>query len=183
MALYVLNQKRRELTRIEAEHGMDIDFDPTDGLAAGTFEIDRTRTRDPADRPRNHSVSIEAGFVPSDEPEPEIAEEVGEEIVEDAEESEASQDDEAAPERSESDRRQEGEGEREGGRRRRRRGGRGRNRERRPRRPQVRIKLPSEARPPRSSASRRRPRANPARRKPASTTAMVWPACPERSGA
>ena len=79
VAIYVLNQKRRELARIEAEHAMEIEFLPVPDMQAGTFEIDRTRTRDPGERPKNHSVSIEAGFVPSDESEPEIEEEIEEE--------------------------------------------------------------------------------------------------------
>ena len=52
VALYILNQKRSELTRIEAEHGMAISFDPKEGLAAGSFEIERTKNRDPGERPR-----------------------------------------------------------------------------------------------------------------------------------
>ena len=71
VAIYILNQKRRELARIEAEHGMEISFEPKEGLPAGTFELERTRTRDPGERPRTIAVSIEAGFVPSDEPEAE----------------------------------------------------------------------------------------------------------------
>ena len=69
VAIYTLNQKRRELARIETEYGMEVSFEPKEGLMAGHFELDRTRTRDPEERPRNHAVSIEAGFVPSDEPE------------------------------------------------------------------------------------------------------------------
>ncbi|HEY4075616.1 MAG TPA: ribonuclease E/G [Rhizomicrobium sp.] len=128
VALYILNQKRHELSRIEAEHGMEITFDPRPGMAGGAFEIERTRTRDPGDRPRSNSaVSIEAGFVPSDEPEPEYEEEAEEEEVleqnEDAEGEEASE--AKSFEHSEP-----GEGRRENGRRRRRRGGRGRGRDR-----------------------------------------------------
>ncbi len=122
VAIYTLNQKRRELARIESEYGMDVSFEPTDGLMAGHFELDRTRVRAPEERPRNHAVSIEAGFVPSEEPEDDalVAEEEAEEDnpVEEAAdgESEASQ-----PAR-----------EAETGRRRRRRRG-GRSRDRGPR--------------------------------------------------
>ena len=49
VALYILNQKRAELSRIENEHGMAIIFEPTEGLVAGNFEIERTKTRDPGD--------------------------------------------------------------------------------------------------------------------------------------
>ena len=125
VAIYILNQKRRELARIEAEHGIEISFDPKEGLAAGTFELERTKQRDPSERPRSSAVSIEAGFVPSDEPEPEYeeeAEEEDEEIAQASEESADGEESEAAEPARES---------REGGRgRRRRRGGRGRNRDR-----------------------------------------------------
>ena len=87
VALYILNQKRGELTRIENEHAMAISFDPKDGMAAGSFEIERVKSRDPGERPRAHAVGIEAGFVPSSEPEPEYEEEVEEDEPE-AEEAE-----------------------------------------------------------------------------------------------
>ncbi len=129
VALYILNQKRSELGRIEAEHGMAITFDPKEGLAAGSFEIERTKSRDPGERPRQHAVGIEAGFVPSDEPEPEYEEEVEEEEQETEEAEESAGESEGAAD-SESFERPEG-GQREGrGRRRRRRGGRGRGRDR-----------------------------------------------------
>ena len=136
VAIYVLNQKRHELSRIEAEHGMEIFFDPKDGLAAGTFELERTKQRDPSERPRNSAVSIEAGFVPSSEPEPEYEEEVeDEELVEaDGGQQDTRDDDDeerpAAAQGEHGDR-----GDREGGRRKRRRGGRGRNRDRDGQRP------------------------------------------------
>src|SRR5689334_3614239 len=82
VALYALNQKRRELSRIETEHGMEISFEPKEGLAAGTFELERTKSRDPGDRPRPSAVGIEAGFVPSDEPEIDYPEEINEEEIE-----------------------------------------------------------------------------------------------------
>ena len=126
VAIYALNQKRRELARIEAEYGMEVSFEPKEGLMAGHFELERTRVRDPEDRPRSHAVSIEAGFVPSDEPEDEIIAEDEEEEIEESEGTVAPespvqvQDTPLLP--------REG-----GGRRRRRRGGRGRNRDRGPR--------------------------------------------------
>lgn len=99
-------------------------------MTAGDFEIERTKTRDPGERPRQSAVSIEAGFVPSDEPEPDYEEPVEEEEIEaeDAEESAAEGEDVGE---SETSHRSEG-GQREdrGGRRRRRRGGRGRGRDR-----------------------------------------------------
>ena len=126
VALYILNQKRSELSRIENEHGMAIAFEPREGMAAGSFEIERTKTRDPGDRPRPHAVSIEAGFVPSEEPE--YDEDDVEEDMEAEEAEEGTADAEDAPE-AESFERPEG-SPREGRRRRRRRGGRGRGRDR-----------------------------------------------------
>jgi ribonuclease E len=128
IAIYVLNQKRHELTRLETEHRMEITFLPQDDMPAGQFEIDRLRSRDPGERPRSHAVGIEAGFVHSDEPEPEYVEEVDEEdeiVV--SRNSDDSEEESSAPEAK-----AEGRGEREGGRdgRRRRRGGRGRSRSR-----------------------------------------------------
>jgi ribonuclease E len=128
VAMYILNQKRHELSRIETEHGMQISFEPKEGLAAGTFELERTKSRDPGDRPRPSAVGIEAGFVPSDEPEPDYPEEAGGEEVESAED-EAGDSDEVA-EAPSFDRPDGTRESREGGRRRRRRGGRGRNRDR-----------------------------------------------------
>jgi ribonuclease E len=127
VALYILNQKRRELSRIETEHGMEISFEPKEGMAAGSFEIERTKNREPGERPRHAAVSIEAGFVPSTEPEPEYVEERDE-----VEEIEAAEEESAAGEDSEAQSFDRAEGTREGrdgGRRRRRRGGRGRNRD------------------------------------------------------
>ena len=72
IALYALNQKRRELARIEAEYGMEISFEPKEGLQAGNFELERTRSKEPGAQPRSSSVGIEAGFVPSDEPEDDL---------------------------------------------------------------------------------------------------------------
>ncbi|HEX4636155.1 MAG TPA: ribonuclease E/G, partial [Rhizomicrobium sp.] len=128
VAIYILNQKRRELSRIETEHGMQISFEPKEGLAAGTFELERTKSRDPGDRPRPSAVGIEAGFVPSDEPEPDYPENAEAEEIEAAEE-ETGESEEAAetPPFDRADSVREG---RESGRRRRRRGGRGRNRDR-----------------------------------------------------
>jgi len=130
VALYILNQKRAELSRIENEHGMTIIFLPTEGMVAGNFEIERTKTRDPGDRPRPSAVSIEAGFVPSDEPDPVYEEEAEEEELEAVEDEVADGEEAGKPQSSERS-----EGQREGrdgdgSRRRRRRGGRGRGRER-----------------------------------------------------
>ncbi len=132
VALYVLNQKRQELDRIEREHEMEIAFEPVEGQTMGHFEIERTRQRNPADRPRPpQAVSIEAGFSFADEPEPEVETET------DADEDDAeqmAQKDEAETETGPETAHGEGEnGEQQNGRkrgrsrRRGRRGGRRRN--------------------------------------------------------
>ncbi|MBW8708813.1 MAG: ribonuclease E/G [Alphaproteobacteria bacterium] len=132
VAIYILNQKRHELSRIETEHGMDISFVPKDGLSAGSFELERTKSRDPGERPRNSAVSIEAGFVPSTEPEPDYVEEIDEEEEMPATDSGAADsEEEEGGERPAASQGERGErGDREGGRKRRRRGGRGRGRDR-----------------------------------------------------
>ncbi len=140
IALYALNQKRRELARIEAEYGMEISFEPKEGLLAGTFELERTRQKDPGERPRsNGAVGIEAGFVPSDEPEDDLVaeeeDESEEEEFSEGSEAESEGETEARPRTDGRGENREGArgGDREGGRKRRRRGGRGRNRDRGPR--------------------------------------------------
>jgi ribonuclease E len=127
VAIYTLNQKRRELARIETEYGMEVSFEPKEGLMAGHFELDRVRTRDPEDRPRSHAVSIEAGFVPSDEPEDDVVEAEEEREIEDTEDSAVETVDGEARAKPQQD------NDADGKRRRRRRGGRGRNRDRGPR--------------------------------------------------
>ena len=78
VALYTLNQKRRELARIETDYGMTVTFEPNAGLVAGNFEIERTALRTQP-LPPKPVVSAEMGFAtPTDLSEP----------VEDAEEEE-----------------------------------------------------------------------------------------------
>jgi ribonuclease E len=143
IALYALNQKRRELARIETEYGMEISFEPKEGLQAGNFELERTRSKEPGERPRPSVVGIEAGFVPSDEPEDELPPEDAEEeeiIEEEPIEAESGSESEVRP------REEQGQADR-GGRRRRRRGGRsrGRDRERRPEGADAESPVPMEA--------------------------------------
>ncbi|MES2254861.1 MAG: Rne/Rng family ribonuclease [Pseudomonadota bacterium] len=129
VAIYTLNQKRRELARIETEYGMEVSFEPKEGLMAGHFELDRVRTRDPEDRPRSHAVSIEAGFVPSDEPEDNVVEAEEENEIEAVEGATADTDDAADGDTGQTPQ----QARTADGKRRRRRGGRGRNRDRGPR--------------------------------------------------
>ena len=115
VAIYTLNQKRRELGRIESDYGMTIAFEPKDGLMAGTFEIERTVQKTPEERSK-FSAPAETEFVPPP------AEEEPEDIVE-AEEVEQIEADDVEPERVESQTQpQPGTTSK---RRRRRRGGRG----------------------------------------------------------
>jgi len=120
VAIYTLNQKRRELARIEAEYGMIVMFEPSEEIHAGHFEIDRTAQKAPEER-KVIAVS-EMPAAPEVEDDPEILEE------EAAETGEAS--DEEGASSGEQHREDGGRGR---GKRRRRRGGRGRgNREDRP---------------------------------------------------
>jgi ribonuclease E len=50
VAIYTLNQKRREIARIETDYGMEIAFEPKDGLMAGSFEIERTAQKTPEEQ-------------------------------------------------------------------------------------------------------------------------------------
>jgi ribonuclease E len=136
IALYALNQKRRELARIEAEYGMEISFEPKEGLLAGSFELERTRTREPGEKPRSIAVGIEAGFVPSDEPEDNLPPQEEEEDYSEDEIAETPDTDSEAESEPRPREEYQGGGDRGGdrnGRKRRRRGGRGRGRERGPR--------------------------------------------------
>ncbi len=114
VAIYALNQKRRELARLETDYAMAISFEPETELPAGQFEIERTQQRSPDEKPKL--------------PEPvQVMPEPEEEEPETFEEEEEEQDDEdvAACEQQPSQQDQD-----EGGprrrRRRRRRGGRDR---------------------------------------------------------
>ena len=76
VAIYTLNQKRKELSRLESEYGLEISFEPKEGLTAGNFDLERTKARDPNDRPKTAAaVSIEAGFAPQVEEDDVIVEE------------------------------------------------------------------------------------------------------------
>jgi ribonuclease E len=130
IAIYVLNQKRHELARLESEYRMEITFLPKEGMPAGEFEIERLKSRDPGERPKSHAVGIEAGFVHSDDPEPDYVEEADEEEeIEEAQDA-SDESDESAASDSDGEKESRGDGEGRGRGRRRRRGGRGRNRNR-----------------------------------------------------
>jgi ribonuclease E len=132
VAVYTLNQKRRELARIEMDNGVTIQFEPKEGVVAGNFEIERIGQRAPDERPRLAPIP-EPVFEP---------EEIIEEEVEAADEAELEEDDageerpqqaphqiQAEP-RNDGQPRADGQSQGEGGKRRRRRRRRGRDRDR-----------------------------------------------------
>jgi ribonuclease E len=122
VAIYTLNQKRRELARLEAEYTIIINFEPKPELMAGEFEIDRVGQRNPEDFPRPAMTAVSEPVM--QEEEFDIIEE--EQLDEEDEVIEAG--DTAAVEQGEPRERSERSepANREGGRRRRRRGGRNR---------------------------------------------------------
>ena len=120
VAIYTLNQKRRELARLEAEYSITINFEPKAELMAGEFEIGRIGHRNPEDFPRPAMAAVSEPVMPEEELD--VAEE--EELDEEDEAIEAADttvvEHETLPERGEPV-------QREGSRRRRRRGGRNRS--------------------------------------------------------
>ena len=120
VAIYTLNQKRRELARIEIDYGMTIAFEPKEGLMVGTFEIERTAQMTPEERAK-FETAIEAAHVPvmvEEEPEDIAVDVEQEEIVEAEETAEVVQSIAQQPQNDSNS---------PSKRRRRRRGGRGRN--------------------------------------------------------
>jgi ribonuclease E len=116
VAIYALNQKRRELARIETDYGMAVAFLPKDDVLAGNFEIERTAARAPEDRKQ---------FALDAPPPPETFVEAPADLSEDVEEEVEHEDlTHAEPPPSGDPRPQNG----EGGRRKRRRRRRGRDR-------------------------------------------------------
>ena len=119
VAIYTLNQKRRELARLESEYKITINFEPKPQLMAGEFEIDRVGQRNPEDFPRPAIAEVSEPVMPEEDPA--IAEE--EELDEEDEIIEAAEAGVTEPQPPPHER---SEPAREGGRRRRRRGGRNR---------------------------------------------------------
>jgi len=115
VAIYTLNQKRRELARIENDYGMAISFDPKSDLPAGQFDLERTQQKAPGEPPKLPAPVQAAPEIEEDEPE--IVEEEIEEEEEEEEETAGAQPHEHQ---------QQGEGGGRRRRRRRRRGGRDR---------------------------------------------------------
>ncbi len=71
VAIYALNQKRREVARIEEAYDVAILFEPQQNMVSGGFEIQRTGIRVPASRPKPAAVSVEGGFHEAETVEPE----------------------------------------------------------------------------------------------------------------
>ncbi len=113
VAIYTLNQKRRELARIEEAYDVSILFEPQANMVSGSFDLQRTGVRIPTVRPKLAAVSVEGGFQDVEPAEVEADVTIAE-PPEPAVEEPAAQAESA-------------EGERGRRRRRRRRGGRGRN--------------------------------------------------------
>jgi ribonuclease E len=117
VAIYTLNQKRRELARIEGDYQMSIAFEPKEGLMVGTLEIERTAQKT-AEESAKLATQFKTEFVP-----PPVEEEP-EDIVE-AEEVEAEEIEEAAAPQQQQNGQQQPSSGSPSKRRRRRRGGRG----------------------------------------------------------
>ncbi len=62
VTIYTLNQKRREIARIEEAYNLAISFDPQSTMMGGSFELERTGVRVPTTRPKSAAISVEAGF-------------------------------------------------------------------------------------------------------------------------
>jgi ribonuclease E len=123
VAIYTLNQKRRELGRLETEYSITVNFEPKPELMAGEFDIDRVGQRNPEDFPRPAMTAVAEPVMPEEEldliEEEELDDE--DEAIETADSAPLEQDEaRERPERSEQPNR-------DGGRRRRRRGGRNRS--------------------------------------------------------
>ncbi len=71
VAVYTLNQKRREVARIEEAYDVTILFEPQANMVSGGFEIQRTGMRVPTARPKPAVISVEGGFHEPEVMEPE----------------------------------------------------------------------------------------------------------------
>jgi ribonuclease E len=86
VAIYALNQKRRELARIESDYGMTISFAPDEETHAGHFEIEKLTAKAPEER--RLPVSVEAGFAAIAEVEEDEADAIEADEAEEPEKSE-----------------------------------------------------------------------------------------------
>ena len=143
VTIYTLNQKRRELARIEEVYDLVVTFDPRPGMPGGTFEIERVGVRVPTARPKSLAVSPEDGL--KDRPEEDVTlveapeDDMISEDLDEEEEDIENEDESSSESRERNDADSEPRGENRGNasaegigeagrkRRRRRRGGRNRN--------------------------------------------------------
>jgi ribonuclease E len=133
VAIYTLNQKRRELSRLETEYSITINFEPKAELMTGQFEIDRVGHRNPEDFPRPILTAVTEPVMEEEDLDIAEEEELDEEDEAVAATDEAPAEAEQAPRQERAERGGDGERNADGSRRRRRRGGRnrgGRDRER-----------------------------------------------------
>ena len=133
VAMYTLNQKRREIARMEQDYAITITFQPKDEMQAGTFDMERIGQRAPEERAKTAPPITDAPLIAvevEDEADNfvEETEEEEEEIVEGESEVETTTQ-ASQPETQPAN----GEG---GGRKRRRRRRRGRDRNQQPGQPQ-----------------------------------------------
>jgi ribonuclease E len=64
VAIYALNQKRREIAHVETEYGISIQFEPNDTIMSGTFEIDRIGSRAVESPPKPAAAEIQPPSAP-----------------------------------------------------------------------------------------------------------------------
>ncbi len=69
VALYILNNKRRFITDLEAHHGISISVQASDKLQGANFTIEKTHARaEAARRPERTAVNMDWGFEDDEEP-------------------------------------------------------------------------------------------------------------------
>src|SRR5882724_4716648 len=66
VTIYTLNQKRREIARIEEAYDLAISFEPQASMMGGSFELERTGIRIPTPRLKAAAISFEAGYQDSE---------------------------------------------------------------------------------------------------------------------
>ncbi len=63
VAMYTLNQKRREIARMEQDYGITIAFQPKDDMQAGTFDMERIGQRAPEERAKTAPPITDAPLI------------------------------------------------------------------------------------------------------------------------
>ncbi len=114
VAIFTLNQKRRELDHIETDYGMQVQFEISETLHAGHYEIERLTQKNPEDR---RAIAVQAPPAPP----PPMEDDRDDDAFE-------ADEDQSEDDGNHSDARSEQNGEQDGQKRRRRRRRGGRNR-------------------------------------------------------